>query len=78
MKVFPINDKINEYDYDPNLGVGIPWIRRTTVAPTNTLSHTLLHIGLAASTTTEETDVYTLKVRNKNNEILKISLEKEV
>lgn len=72
MKVFPIQDKINEYDYDPDLGAGIPWIRRTSAAR---LTHTLLQLGL---TTPQIGVAYELKVRSENNDILKINLEKEV
>ena len=44
MKAFPINNKINEYDQDPSLPEGVPWIRKG-----NSISHTLLQIGLTAT-----------------------------
>ena len=63
-----IDKKINEYDQDPSLPEGVPWIRKA-----NSLSHTLLQIGLTVTTST-----YSLKVKNKNNETLKVDFQKEI
>jgi len=63
-----IDTKINEYDQDPSLPEGVPWIRKA-----NSLSHTLLQIGLTITTST-----YSLKVKNKNNETLKVDFQKEI
>jgi len=63
-----IDKKINEYDQDPSLPEGVPWIRKA-----NSLSHTLLQIGLTITTPT-----YSLKVKNKNNETLKVDFQKEI
>ena len=63
-----IDKKINEYDQDPSLPEGVPWIRKA-----NSLSHTLLQIGLTITTST-----YSLKVKNKNNETLKVDFQKEI
>jgi hypothetical protein len=63
-----VDQRINQYDQDPSLPQGVPWIRKVEA-----ISHTLLQIGLTVTA-----PAYSLKVKNENNETLRVDLQKEV